>query len=492
MDELEEETGEGGGGGFQAAQIKSYLAFARRAIGARWRSATALLVVGVVLTFSALVLLPKTFECKTVIMALGSPLDRSNDTLNPLAGAEGLIMSHENLTGIIHDTGLVKNFDLRRPAILRFKDRIMGALLGKPDDETKVAILVGTLETKLLVTNEKGQLMIAADWSDGETAARLAEAARESFLKSRHTAEISAFEDKMAILDGHATKLRDEVGALADQLNADEQVAAPPQAAAAPGAPKPVAVAARPARPAGLDPNSVLADDISTMKEKLAADKPKLADLENDWSRKQRDEQAKLADLKLRFTPNHPEVVTEEERVAMLSQVPSQVALMRSEVATLEQDIKGREALVKLGNSTGVSAGSGAAPAQGTEPLPTAVIQALTKDDTDPALRAQLSGAIMKYRELRDDIRTGRIELDTAQAAFNHRYQLVVPAEVPSKPIKPKPALIVAAGLLISLLLAGLVPILGELRRGIIVETWQVHHLQLPVLAELELPPHTD
>ena len=83
------------------------------------------------------------------------------------------------------------------------------------------------------------------------------------------------------------------------------------------------------------------------------------------------------------------------------------------------------------------------------------------------------------------------MELDTAQVAFEHRYQIIVPAEVPNTPIKPKPLVILGAGVGISLLLALLLPILAELRRGVIVERWQVTQMQLPVLAELRLPPRS-
>jgi hypothetical protein len=34
-----------------------------------------------------------------------------------------------------------------------------------------------------------------------------------------------------------------------------------------------------------------------------------------------------------------------------------------------------------------------------------------------------------------------------------------------------------------------LVPIIGELRGGMVVEYWQVRDFQLPVLGELRLPP---
>ena len=488
MADLDENGGEEEGRGFRAELLQSYLAFGKRALRLRWRLAALIGFIGIALTAGAVAFWPRTFTVKTVLMGLGSPVLDSRDKLTPLEGADGLILRHENLEAIIRDTDLVRTFDARRSSFFKMKDHIMWALLGEPSEKTKIGILVGTLQSKISVTLERGdlqgQLTISVDWSDGQTAAELADAARESFLRARHTAEMSAFEDKLAILETHVGSLRDEISVLADQVNAVQ--ADPPSTAAAadPGA-KPAAprfVMARPAAAKAADP--LVAEELASLKEKLASDKPKLAELESDWSKRQRDEQSKLADMKLRLTPSHPEVVTEEERVRMLSQVPTEVSSLRSEIATLEGDIKAK-ALLSSRPGTPVSV-----PSVGgcTETLPTAIMQALQKDDVDPALRAQLSGAVVKYGDLRGDILVGRIDLDTAQAAFNHRYQVVVPAEVPSKPEKPKPALILVGGLFMTLLLGLILPILLELKSGRMVERWQVHHLELPVLAELQLP----
>jgi uncharacterized protein involved in exopolysaccharide biosynthesis len=486
MEESEEDSGQAQAGGLQLDLLKSYSAFARHAIRTRWLMVSAIAIISLGLTVAITVLFPRTYQCRTVMMALGSSILDGNNSPNALSGAEGLISRHENLEALIRTTGLLRNSALRRPPLLRAKDRVVEALFGEPDEKTKMAILVGTLESKLDVSVEKGELAITAQWSDGQTAAELAEAARESFLNARHTAEVSAFEDKMAILDGHATKLREEVAALADQMNATHQggtagVAATPTTPGA--APRPVG-----ARSASRAPDPLLIEEISGLREKLATDKPKLAEREADWARRVRDEQGKLAEMKLRLTPSHPEVVTEEEKIAMLSQVPSDVAQLRAEVATLESDLKARG----VAAPSRVAMALAAATAPNSEPLPTEILLALQKDDTDPALRAQLSGAVIRYGDLRDGIRAGRIDLDTAQAAFNHRYQIIVPAEAPSKPIKPKPAAIFFGGFFVSMLLAFLIPILSELRKGTMIERWQVQHLQLPILAELELPRHTD
>ncbi|MES1174366.1 MAG: hypothetical protein ABUL62_08550 [Myxococcales bacterium] len=490
MEEPEEESGETAASGFQVEQLKSYASFARRAIRSRWLLSSTLLVVGLVLTLATFELYPRTYRCKTVMLAIGgSVLDRY-DAPNPLADASGLIMRHDNLEAIIREIGLQRTYGVRRPPLLRLKDRIVGALMGRPSDKDLVAILVATIETKLDVSVDKGELTVAVDWSDGKTAAELVEAARRSFLNARHAAEVSAFEDKMTILDGHATKLRDEISLLADQVNASRHNTAAPVAPGAAPAPSPRPAVVRTVVPAA--PDALSLQELAGLKQKLAVDKPKLAALEDEHRRQVRDEENKLADLKLRLTPSHPQVVTEQQRLALVSQLPAELVQLRAEVATLETDIKAHELTVGRTTSVTISGGAAAGAATTAEPLPAEIMQALQKDDGDPALREQLSGAVVKYGDLRGGLRTARIDLDTAQAAFNRRYQVVVPAEAPSKAEKPKPGLILGGGLVATLALALLLPILGELRKGVIIERWQVHQLQLPVLGELQLPPHNE
>jgi hypothetical protein len=161
--------------------------------------------------------------------------------------------------------------------------------------------------------------------------------------------------------------------------------------------------------------------------------------------------------------------------------------LMRAEVQDAESLIRQRESMqaTSKGSSTISSTGGGA-----DAELPTEILGLLDERDADPALAAQISGAVTRYGSLRDEIRGAQIALDTAQAAFSRRYQVTVPVEVPSSPTKPKKFAILGAGIAISLALAFLIPILLEIRRDVVVERWQVHQLQLPVLAELRLPPN--
>lgn len=481
----------GGGGGFQVELLKSYVAFAGRAIRSRLLVLFGVLTAGLLITGLLFVFIPRTYSCSTVLMTVGNPILDGSGAASPLGGAADLILRHENLEALIQDTGLVSKFEARRPPLLKLKDRIMRSLSGEMSEKTKVAALVGTLETKIDVNTEKGNLAVKVDWSDGVTAAELAGAARESYLKARRNAEISAFEEKMSILDGHATSLRAEVDTLAKQMQAarEERLGQARQekkdksesASASPSQPMQQRVVVQ----KSSEPDA----QIPVLVEKLTKTKGKLAELQGERERRLREAQAKFEEMKLRLTPSHPEVITQGERVAMLAQPSSEESLLKAESGDIEGELKQRNGISAMTSTSVYSGRAGKSP--NAEPLPAEITSLLDRDNVDPALVAQLSSTVIKYGALRDSLLSARIDLDTAQAAFNHRYQLVTPAEVPSKPTKPKPALILGAGIAVSLLLALLLPLLLELRTGIMIERWQVHAVQLPVLAELRLPPYS-
>jgi uncharacterized protein involved in exopolysaccharide biosynthesis len=497
-EDQEDEEQEAAGPGVQLEVLKSLLAFARRAIRARIFVVLPIFLVGVGLTSAAVVLVPRTYTCQTVLMTMGNSVLDGMYAGNAFAGATDLIMRHENLEAIIKDTDLVEKTAQRRPALSKLKDRLIRSAFGETSEKSKIGALVGSLETKIEVSTDKGDLSIRVDWTDGQTAAEIAGAARESFLRARHTAEVAAFEDKMSILDGHAAKLRTDIGTLAQQMQSarEEHLRRAREDKVARKGPSSDDTATRTvvrrAAPRTGEPDA----DLPALKEKLDATKKKLADLQGERERQLHEAQAKFDEMKLRMTAAHPEVITQGERVAMLAQVPSEVALLQAEVSDVAGEIRQREGLTQLNNagistfsvgSPGGGSAGGAAP--NADALPAEVVDLLQLDNLDPALSQQLSSTVIKYGAIRDEILSARLDLDTAQAAFSHRYQIIVPADVPFKPTKPKPAVILGAGLFVSILLALLVPIALELRTGIIVERWQVHQVQLPILAELRLPP---
>jgi uncharacterized protein involved in exopolysaccharide biosynthesis len=487
------------GGGLNVEVLRSYGRFAQRALVRRKVLIAAVATVGTVLTLMIASLWPRTFSCQTVMITTYNGVLDSNQGPQPLAGAE-LVTTRENLEALIKSTNLTRKYVERRPPLLEYKARIMAAIFGPLDEKVLSAIVVGTLQTRLELKAEKDKLTITADWTDGKTAAELAEAARESFLRIRNRTETSAFQEKMSILDAHAATLRDEIEGLAKQARDDlsakrAEIMAEAKSASGTTATSGSVDAKRPpaASPRSLPRRSKPATDaqLPELKERLAALKTRLTQAESDRSRQITEQQGKLEELKLRLMPNHPQVITQEERVNIASQVSSELAMMRGEVSDLEAQIRQRTATANLGQASSGSSGSagGTTAAGDTGALPTEILGLLDQPEVDPAMYAQMSGAIARYGSLRDEVRGSKLALDTAQAAFNHRYQVVTPVEEPNRPIKPKVPVIYGVGLALSLLLAFLLPLLLELKRDVLVERWQVQGFQLPVLAELRLPP---
>jgi len=140
-------------------------------------------------------------------------------------------------------------------------------------------------------------------------------------------------------------------------------------------------------------PDALVTEQLSTLKQKLAESKNKLNGLEAEWQRRVLDAQAKLDDLKLRLTPSHPEVVTQQQRVSMVSQVPSEVAALRAEIATLSSDVKAGDLVVSRG-----SAATGAIAAANADTLPTEVIQAARERRRRPGAEGP---ALRRDRQIR-------------------------------------------------------------------------------------------
>jgi uncharacterized protein involved in exopolysaccharide biosynthesis len=367
-------------------------------------------------------------------------------------------------------------------------------------DSDMEAMLVPTLASRLSVSANESTMTIGVDWPDPGTAAKLVEASYQLFLQTRHGADVSTIAEYISILEGHAAELRQEIDTIADQVTKLTTGQKPGAATATPSADA-KAPAAAPRRVA-VRPRLMPDEDLPRLKTNLELKQNELKTRLEDQRRRVIELQGQLTTAKARFTPAHPQVVDLERQLAAVSQDPPDITALKGTVEQLEAEIKERTQAYERGatarnDPTGVytpppSTGTGgAAEPPHAEPLPTDVMQLVqnSADSIDPAIAAQFRYVVSKYTTVRDQISTARIDLDTAQAAFRHRYKVLSPAEVPNRPFKPKVPMMLAVGLLGGLLLALLVPIALELLKGKIVEKWQVAQLQLPVLAELRFPP---
>jgi uncharacterized protein involved in exopolysaccharide biosynthesis len=496
---------EGGAPGASLELLGSYLSFAKRAIRTRrLLSLTAFLVV-FVFGIAGLAVWPRTYtsDLRLVVQSTGM-LDPYDKSLNPLASAYDVITREDNREALVKQLELRKHWDATRAPPLKLKDNLFALVFGKPSEKDIDDALVVMLDSRLNVYSEGNALNISVDWPDPQIARKIATAAKDSFLEARHVEEISVIAEKMSILEGHASRVRGEIEGIARELGrlkteklaeiekAARQVS---QAAQVPSAAPAVAPAAprRPAPPVTPPVMAQASDDLPKLKEEFSSKSGRLKEMQGRRSQNLLEAKGRLAELKFKYTDDHPEVRTTEQRVALLSRESPDESKLASEVQELEKRLERANANAKLEvlGARPRAGGSGATPQpNASEVLPSEILKLLdNSQELDPVVSAQLQTAIGKYGELRSEIRTARIQLDAAQAAFQHRYRIVAAASLPLKPSKPKVSLVLTVVLAAALLAGLLIPIFLELKTGVIVELWQVHQFRLPVLGELSLPP---
>jgi|RhiMethySRZTD1v2_1073278.scaffolds.fasta_scaffold03938_11 uncharacterized protein involved in exopolysaccharide biosynthesis len=505
----------------QLDMVKSYGAFAWRAIRRRKVAMGLTFVVVFGVAMGVLALWPRTYHCESTILISQSGALIGSDERGAYRGAGDLIRRRENALKVVRDTDLARRSIAERPKFQRFKDWVFRR--GEPRAEDMEAPLVWAVQTSLWIRQEGESLVFGVDWGAPESAALLVAAAQKIYLAERHVSEISTIQEKMQIMDGHAVRTRKEIEEIAEQIKGMREekvnqatkpkvapVASSPPAASS-GAPVASGAPARPRAPTirivqtqTPIPESELAarkEQIATLKEDLEAKKRAMKEIKEQRNQKLVVAQAQMNELLTKYTPAHPEVKRLERTIEQLSaDDAARTAPIQTEIANMTAKIKELESAPTtttgpmvtrsyVGGGRATSKDSGSGPAK-AEALPADILRLLDNEtETDPAVTVQLQGAISKYAGMRDGIRTAQLELDTAQAAFNHRYKIIEPPEAPLAPIKPNVRNTALGAFAGALVLALLLAMLLELRKGKIVERWQVYQMKLPILADLELPP---
>lgn len=471
--------------------------FAGRAAKRRQRLSLGIGLVGVVLTIASVVLWPRSFTTDTkitvernvVMPAIADP-HRSIpvDYDAPTKGAQDTIFARENLEKLVRETNLVARWQENRPPILRAKDAVMGIVRAPMSDGDRERALVAILEKQLHVTVEPNSVAISVDWSDAQTAYDIASAVEKSFLDSRRAVEVNVISEAIGILEQHANDERDNVAnALAEmqRLNDLHAAAAPPPGTN--GAP-PRAFVPVPAGTVRVTPPAAASGNDDLLRQ-LEAKRKAIKDIEDGRARKLSELNAQLADLRATLAPAHPQVIELERKLDAAREEPQELVTLRNE----ERDLLSKIAAANEVRGTVPPAPTVTAPPIATAPAVVAPVEpqpGKQVPDADDLLldvqRQKLQAANVKYRDLMDRIDSARIELETARAAFKYRYTVVLAPEVPKAPKKPNVPLVLAIGLLASLLLAFAIPLGADLATGRVVEAWQAEKkLKLPVLGEV-------
>ncbi len=400
---------------------------------------------------------PPTYYVETRLLAqrqqaLPSMIRTAGADEAPTRTASEFVHQRENLLAIIRETNLTP----QAKAETGGKSRLLGG-----DDEDPLNSLVVRLDRALKVTTGDGVVTISVQWNDPQQAYHIIEAALQNFLEARQVQDITAFDEAIALMQGRVAVLRQQL----EKVEAAEGSSLPADY----GSPSSTVV------PRTFSTQSQQsAEELARLKSLLDAKERAVRDLEEARRRRQVELLAQLEERRGIYSDAHPTVIALRRELAAFGPESAQLVALRDEEAKLREEYRARlaaEPRPRTGESNrpAASSVSRAGPGQESERLREA--------------RAQFQNMLGRVNE-------AQLALDTARAAFKHRYTVIRPAEVPRSPFAPNPLKVFGVGGALSLLLGLFFAVLPDLRAGRVVERWQVERrLDLPVLAEFRAPP---
>lgn len=419
----------------------------------------------------AAALLPRTYHVDTrilaqrngVMLALGNPRRAVPlDADSPLLLAKDVILSRENIGRLIVQTNLLERWEQIRPAVGRWKEQLLSRFTRRPPStraERMDQLVDVLLKAMWVVTGSEGSdgtVTISIDWVEPTSAAELITQASQNFLEQRRDAEAARIEESIAILQRHVDSSRTVIAQAMASADTTSQR---------------IAIAAPNRVPEGTltTPLATERDEVATA---LATKQAMVNDLENTRSRRIADLQMQLVSMRERYGPAHPEVLAVQEQIAALAADSPQQAALRGEAETL------RRRLLTLGGTPRAST------RQSLSNMITVPNTAMNPGRMYAESRLRM--AIVDFEDMSDRLKSAKIELETARAAFKYRFTVASPPIRPKGPIKPNVPLLLAGGFIAAICLALFTAVGVDLTNGRLNEAWQVEMLVgTPVLGRL-------
>jgi len=426
-----------------------HVKFIARATRRHWRFVVLCVMAGLGASVLLLSILPKTYRVKTQLLArrqhiLPAIARPSLSDESPTAGAYETVHRRENLIAIIRKAGLLQGSQ---------DDPSSGQA-----EEERLEGLIKRLDVTLSVVAQDQTLTIAIDWPDPQAARRIVDSAVADYLEKRRVIEIAPIEDAVSLLEARASSMLSDVVALQTEARA-RRPAKSRRAGATTSADIP-----------SSDPAA------AELEAKVRAKQHAVSDLEEYRRRKVAELRAQLAQEQSLYGPDYPSVVALNQSIEALSQPSSQLATLRGEQRSLEEEYRRRFGRLPRSSSDG--------PLLGEQPS-----DAQQRNDEFDSFDSRLKRATMEYQAMLERVGSARIELETVRSAFKYRYSVLWPAQVPKKPDRPNRAKIVGAGSTLALLLAIAVAAAFDRLSGRIVERKQVEQgVGLLVLGEIRGP----
>ena len=458
---------------FDLALVGHWILFALRApLRHRWVAAISFLTI-LSAAVGGILLFPKRYEVTTTLLA-GSPLsgalgaEREDQRDSPTRAARELVLQRDNLYALAREIHFAERYLAERPPLIRAVHAVVDLFSRKERDAATVTDgLVETLEERLWISvNTEDTVTITFRWWNTQIAFDMVNAAARSFLEMRHAAEIKTVSESISILEEHKGRLEKQIDERLDAIDARDARAR--------------AEAKDRKVPAVVAPKAVVREDpeVARLQSRLLASRRAAADLETARQQRVLELQAELLRQQSIYAADHPTIAATKRMMEALQRPSAQLNELNAEVrqleaAVLEQNGAGR----KVSNTVARTDTSAAASFL------------FELDPREEFERGQIRHLRSQLEDINNRIVSASVRMETAEAAFKHRYSVVTPPRIPKGPVKPYTMLFGISGFLGGLLFAILASVLTDLRRGKVVERWQLErHFSLLVLGEARPP----
>jgi hypothetical protein len=483
---------------FDSRRAKDYFRYVRGSLRRRGGLAAAVFLLVLVGALASLVIFPKSYHVEARLLAQRnaalSVRGDANGADAPTRAAAEMVLRHDNLVAMVQATDLVNHYAAHLAPAERWRGAV--AQLTQPHwtEQDRLEGMVDLLGKQFKVWSSEGTVTIALDWPNAKMACRLVDYAQQSFLEARHIQEVSSTAESVAILQSHATALRADVDTAVDAVKELRVVGGTVKAPLAVDEPSRSRHAATSATSSGST-HGADRSELTRLHILMDAKQRAANDLDDSRLHHVSELQARLVEQKAVYTEHHPVVIDLQQTIASLSSESPQVTSLKKEVSALRAEIDRKtsaqgEAPRAASSPAAVVADVPAVPQQ----LPAELVsfERGPPEERDPAMvyaRGQLRDAMERYGALRSQIQAAKIDLETAEAAFKYRYEVVTPAQVPKRPSKPNALLVILAAIVGGLFIALLAAVLADVRSGRLIERWQVERLlDRPILGDVELP----
>lgn len=445
------------------------------------------IITGIVL------LLPKTYEAKTTIMArpnemiriLVNPEMRNGDT-DPKQGVQAFVLTRDNLRRVVRDVDLLNHWKTHRSAVQQFKDDLMLGLLGPPNDADIEEGLLDTVSKKVSIGVDQDTLTFAAQWSDPEMVVKITESLKQIYLDVRRHQEIDVLVDALSILESQKAELQNNVdqtlAELREQLE-KERLVKEAKAEAKEQEDRDERARDRAERIAVLRMEFQRTQTLERLKSNLDVKRRTVSEQESEQKKKVATLQDKLDSLQQTFAPTNPEVVAVRNKLEEALKENESLDDLKKEEKTLEEQY-----FSALGDGpTNVLDPSSGRSTNLVDAIELSLKGADQKDvEQTNILLTRLRGDVTNLESVKRRAFTVQMETEAAKVAFGYRYAVIIPPEYPKKPIKPVVPLLIGVGVFVGVFLGAIAAVGAEILSGKVIQSWQIERfLGVRVLEEI-------